>query len=159
VPTTVEAPGFGRVQVQWRAPRYRDESRPAIAADVPAITPTDDGFALHHLTIRPSNRPAVARLLAMALQARGGIPLDAAGRAAEHLLDLVCEANLGYFRRLDELVAGHLRALPLAGAPGAATPDASDAAVPPSEASEATVLAMLAQVSLSQQQALRDFWS
>lgn len=159
VPLSVESPGFGRVQVRWRPPRYADSDKPAVAAVVPHLRPTDDGFELHHLTIRPDNRPAVARLLGMAAQSRSGMTAEAATRAAEDLLDAVCEQNLRFYRRLDELVAEQLGSAVAprdSFAPGdsfaPAAPEAADGSPPP-------VLAMLAQVSLRQQQALQEFWS
>ncbi len=157
VPLSVESPGFGRVQVRWRPPRYADSDQPAVAAVVPQLRPTDDGFELHHLTIRPGNRSAVARLLGMAAQSRGGMTAEAATRAAEDLLDAVCEQNLRYYRRLDELVAEQLGSHV---APGDSfAPAAPDARPTPAAGSPPPVLAMLAQVSIRQQQALREFWS
>lgn len=143
VPSVVEAPGFGRVQVKWQAPRYRNDSLPAAAAEAPAITPTEDGFSLHHLSMRPHNRPVVARLLGMAAQSRSRLSAETAARNAEHLLDLISEANLEYYRHLDDLVAKQFK------------PAAEHA----SSARANGIFTMLAQVSLQQQQLLRNFWS
>lgn len=140
VPVVVESPELGKVAVRWRAPRYgRDVDGDAavapvsrLARDVPSVTDEDGQLTLRHLTMRPDNRESVARLLAMLLQSRAGMGSEASRAAAERLLDDLLASNLDYYRRLDELVAA--------------------------TAGNAGILAMVAEVSLRQQERLERMW-
>ena len=71
-------------------------------------------------------------LLAMLLQSRAGMGSEASRAAAERLLDDLLASNLDYYRRLDELVAA--------------------------TAGNAGILAMVAEVSLRQQERLERMW-
>ena len=102
VPVEIESTHLGRVVVRWRAPRNHRGN--TIARDVPTLRPTDDGLELHHLTARPDNRGRIAMFLAMAAQASAGLSQAEAHTEAESVVDAIAQANLDYYRRLDELV-------------------------------------------------------
>ncbi|TXH43230.1 MAG: hypothetical protein E6Q90_07445 [Actinobacteria bacterium] len=129
VPVEVESPAVGRVVVRWRAPR---NPRAAEARDVPEIAPLDGevgGLAIRHLTIRPDNRARVAAYLSMACQSIGGLEAPRARREGEGILDSILAANEAYYQGLDRLLAA-----------------SADPFLP------------LVEVSLLQQQRLREMW-
>jgi hypothetical protein len=138
VPVEVEASAFGRVVVKWRAPRYpRGEAESGAAnlrRDIPIINGGPDGVELRHLTFRPDNRPRVAALLAMAIQSRTGLAAPAANQESEAILDAIAQANLAYYRQLDELV------------------------VTAAEGDATRIIGMLAEVSMLQQHRLSSMW-
>lgn len=134
VPVSVEVPQWGRVNVEWRAPRYA-----VTTDDAPSLAPTEDGLTIRHLTARPDNRPRLVRLLALAGQSARGLSPGQASAAAEALIDSVAEANEAYYDRLDELVVEAMRRAGLS-------------------SSMPTVLTDVAAVSLLQRQRIRRFW-
>lgn len=141
VPVEVESAHLGRVVVRWRAPRNPRGDR--MARDVPIVRRTGDGLELHHLTARSGNRQRLVAFLAMAAQARTGVEQAKAHIEAEAMIDSIAQANLNYYRRLDELVIESL-----------------DRPAPPIVEGFGTqeILPTIAAVSLLQQQRLNSFW-
>lgn len=141
VPVEVESAHLGRVVVRWRAPR--NPRGGAAARDAPTLRPTEEGLELRHLTARPENRARVAAFLAMAGQARAGLSPSDARVEAEALIDTIAQANLTYYRSLDELVVEAI-----------ANP------APPIVEGFGTseILPTIAAMSMLQQQRLKTFW-
>ena len=141
VPVEIESAHLGRVVVRWRAPR--NPRGGAIARDVPMLRPTDEGLELRHLTARPGNRERVASFLAMAARARAGLSPSNARAEAEAMIDAIAQANLDYYRRLDELVVEAMATPAPPIVEGFGTPE---------------ILPTIASMSLLQQQRLGRFW-
>lgn len=141
VPVEVESAHLGRVVVRWRAPRNPRGS--SMARDVPTLRPTDDGLELHHLTARPNNRGRILMFLAMAARARAGLSQAEAHTEAELVVDAIAQANLDYYRRLDELVVAAMASPAPPIAEGFGTQE---------------ILPTIAAMSLLQQQRLNQMW-
>ena len=141
VPVEIESEHLGRVVVRWRAPR--NPRGGAIARDVPTLRPTEDGLMLRHLTARPGNRKRVASFLAMAARARAALSPSNARAEAEAMIDAIAQANIDYYRQMDELVV-----------------QAAAAPAPPIVEGFGTldILPTIASLSLLQQQRLSHFW-
>lgn len=141
VPVEVESQRLGRVVVRWRAPR--NPRTEALARDAPSVTPTETGLELRHLTARPDNRERIVGFLAMAARAQAGLTSEGARKEAEAAVDAIAQANLNYYRRLDELVVEAQ----------------TNPAEPLSEGfGTQEILPTIAAMSLRQQQRLNSMW-
>ena len=142
VPVEVESRYLGRVVVRWRAPRNPRSNY--MKRDVPTITPSQDGIVIQHLTARAGNRSRVEAFLAMAAQARSGLKQHDALAEAHAVVNAIAQANLDYYRRLDELVVSALAApAPTPLVEGFGTEE---------------ILPTIAAMSLLQQQRLQHMW-
>lgn len=156
----------GRIKVEWVASRGAQQEV-GLKRDVPVLRPDDDGLVIHDLTFRPDNRTRISSLLTMALTARGELSPQAAEHLAHKTLDSIVEANIAYYRTLDDLVMHRLGQLadtsrhPV----GAATlshdvGNAISQDLPPLRIdAERTLLNELAMVSLIQQNKINEWWT
>ena len=102
VPVELDGGAIGSVRLIGRTPRYL---RGLKMPDVPRLWREDNGqFVIQSLSIRAENRHQVRECLSLVYRGIAKLGQEQALRAAEQLLDVIVQANLDYYQRLDALL-------------------------------------------------------